>query len=77
MEDDCESCNLDRVEWRDVVPCVYKSWLGIWRDFVIYQKTDIIGVFSRDDRILYVIGTVLAIMTIQLVMGAVTFKFNI
>ena len=67
-EDDCEHCNLDRVVWHDVVPCAYKSFAGVWRDLVHEQKADWIGVLMRDDRILYVIGVLLAALTIQLVM---------
>ena len=66
MDDDCEHCNMDRVAWNDVVPCAYKSFSGIWHDVVHKQKDDLIGVFTRDDRILYVIGLLLFALTVQL-----------
>ena len=68
-DDDCEHCNLDRVMWSDVLPCMYKSCVGIWRDLVIHQKTDVIGVFSRDDRVLYIVGIVLIALTIQILLA--------
>lgn len=67
MYDDCEHCNLDRVRWSDVLSCTYKSCAGICRDIMHEQREDIIGVLTRDDRILYVIGLVLVALTMQLV----------
>lgn len=66
VANDCEHCNLDRVVWHDVIPCTYQSFAGVWYDLVYEQNTDFIRVFVRDDRILYVIGVLLAAFTIQI-----------
>ena len=66
---DCEECNLDRVTWPDVLPCIYKSCHGIWQDLVIEHKTDVVDVLARDDRLLYVVGIVIIALTIRLILA--------
>ena len=69
-DDDCEHCNLDRVSWQDVMPCVYASFRGIWHDVCHEQKDDhLVTVLTRDDRILYVIGVVIFALTMQMVLA--------
>lgn len=69
MAENCEHCNLDRVSWNDVVPCVYSSLYGVWNDVFNDQKDDILTVLSRDDRILYIIGVLIFSLSIQLVLA--------
>ena len=66
MADDCEHCNLDQVVWRDLLPCAYKSCASVWNDLVHRQKTDVVGVLTRDDRILYIIGILLVGIALQM-----------
>lgn len=69
MGKNCEHCNLDRVSWNDVVPCVYDSFSGVWNDIFHDQKDDLVTVLSRDDRLLYIIGVLIFALSIQLLLA--------
>ena len=59
---------MDRVQLGDAIPCVWKSLRGIYNDLCIKRDRDIISVFMRDDRILYVLAIVVFLMIARLVL---------
>lgn len=61
-DDACPYCRMDRVEWKDAIPCAWKSLRGIYDDLCVKNDRDLISVLMRDDRILYVLALLVFFM---------------
>lgn len=61
---DCEHCNLEKVVWQDVFSCTCLSIQNLCHD--IAAGKNITQSLFCDDRILYVIGVILLVMTLRL-----------
>ena len=72
MEDDkedrdCAFCRLDRVGAVDIPRCLMLSFAGAWRDT---PRIGIIDALAKDDRVLYFVGLLIAMLAIRLVVTA-------
>ena len=66
-EDDCAHCNLDRVQWSQVVDCAVRSLKGIYDDLCV-QKKDWRETLEKNDRILYILGILLLCVALQMIL---------
>ena len=64
--DNCEHCNLDRVIFLDITQCLYLSIKNLCRDLRIGKSP--LDALMQDDRILYVFGVLLALMTMRILL---------
>lgn len=61
---DCEHCRLEKVVWQDVFSCTCLSIQNLCHD--VAAGGNITESMFRDDRVLYVIGLILLVMTLRL-----------
>ena len=61
---DCEHCNLDRVSWEDVISCTCLSVQNVYADMISGKSLS--QALLQDDRILYLVGLVLLLLTFRL-----------
>ena len=65
-DEDCKHCRMDRVVWADLLSCTQKAYLGVWRDLVERRRNDVLNVLGVNDRILYIVATVLLFFVARL-----------
>ena len=63
----CPECQLDRVALSDMLPCMRKSFWGIYYDLCVTRERDIVSALTRDDRILYVVALIVMLMIVRLI----------
>ena len=71
MGGDCDHCNLDRVQLTHVLPCMWRSLVGIYDDLVSHPKASVVDALTYNDRIFYVLGLLLIVMAVRLLTSAI------
>ena len=64
----CMHCNLDQVKLTEILDCVCRSFQGIYNDLFIEKKSNYVEVLLQDDRILYMLGIVIALLAIRILL---------
>lgn len=63
----CPHCRMDKVQWPAVLPCTISSFRNAYIDLVVKRRSAW-DALLRDDRVLYLIGVVIAILTLRLIL---------
>ena len=66
MDDDCEHCNLDRLQLEDLISCTRLSIFNLITD--LRYGNPPMHAFMKDDRILYLLLLLLTYMTMRTLM---------
>ena len=62
----CPQCRMDRVVFSNLLRCILVSFRNMYIDIIV-KRRPVLTSLGRDDRVYYVVGAAILLMTLQLV----------